>query len=547
MSAKTIIKRLLFPAIFVCCLCGAIGDTVAGSLPGSSSLSVEGRGAARTGEELERSRSWLEAIEHYEDALKKWPQSKELQYGLRRSKVHFGIERRYDDRSFESSLLPKSQREALILFDEVLGKIKSHYVDPVSSTSFVAHGTESLYLALANKKFLAKNLPNVDPHRIKQMRKILREQFWNKPVPHRIAADQTVVEVCNLAREVLGLRGAAVALEYVFGGCNALDDYSSYLTPDRLNDLYGNIEGEFVGLGIEMKAELGKGMLLVNVLPDSPAAQGGLLPGDHITSIDGTNSRQLTTEEAARLLRGSAGSRVRLELLGENERIREREFIRRPVQVKSIPVARILPGDEGVGYIRMTGFQKTSAAELDDALARLRQQGMRSLIWDLRGNPGGLLTAAVEVVDRFIAEGLLVSTRGRTDDQNFVYSAHRPGTWAMPVVLLVDGDSASASEIVAGAIHDHRRGLIVGRTTYGKWSVQSILPLHSSTGLRLTTAKFYSPRGHTLGKVGVRPDVTVEVPEEHTTLYRGTEKIDVETDPDLRKGLEALRGQLSRR
>ncbi len=547
MSTERFIKRLLFLAIVACCLSGAIGHTVAGPLSDSTSPTAQSREAVRTGEDLERSRHWDQAIEHYEDALKHWPQSKDLQYGLRRSKIHFGIERRYADSSFEESLLSKSRREALILFDEVLRTVKSHYVDPVSSTSFVAHGTESFYLALANEKFLEKNLQDADPRRIKQMRKILREQFWNKPIPHRVAASQTVVEVCDIAREVLGLRGGAVVLEYVFGGCNALDDYSNYLTPDRLEDLYGNIEGEFVGLGIEMKAEPGKGLLLLNVLPDSPASQGGLLPGDHIVKIDGKRSRQMKTDEAAQLLRGPSASRVRLELMDEDGHLREREFVRRSVHVKSIPVARMLPGNEGVGYIQMTGFQRTSAAELDEALDRLKQQGMRSLIWDVRGNPGGLLTAAVEVLDRFIAEGVLVSTRGRTSDQNWSYSAHRPGTWTLSLVLLTDGDSASASEIVAGAIRDHRRGVIVGRTTYGKWSVQSILPVHASTGLRLTTAKFYSPRGHTLGKIGVRPDVLVEAPHEHVTLYRGAADVNVETDADVRKGLEVLRQQLSRR
>lgn len=184
------------------------------------------------------------------------------------------------------------------------------------------------------------------------------------------------------------------------------------------------------------------------------------------------------------------------------------------MQVKSIPVAKILDTEQGIGYIQMTGFQKSSAVELDMALNRLRRQGMKSLIWDLRGNPGGLLTAAVEVLDRFIDDGTLVSTRGRTADQNFTYSAHRPGTWDIPLVLLIDGNSASASEIVAGAVRDHGRGEIVGRQSFGKWSVQSIYPARNGTGLRLTTAKFYSPDGHSHSKIGVKPDVVIELDED---------------------------------
>jgi carboxyl-terminal processing protease len=153
----------------------------------------------------------------------------------------------------------------------------------------------------------------------------------------------------------------------------------------------------------------------------------------------------------------------------------------------------------------------------------------------------------VEVLDRFIDEGVLVSTRGRTESQNWSYSAHRPGTWKVPLVLLVDGMSASASEIVAGAVDDYDRGTIVGRTTYGKWSVQSIFPLRDATGLRLTTAKFYSPHGRTLGKVGVKPDVAVEVTAApHGTNFRGSD-LDAESDTDIRTGLEILRKQITRR
>jgi C-terminal peptidase prc len=138
---------------------------------------------------------------------------------------------------------------------------------------------------------------------------------------------------------------------------------------------------------------------------------------------------------------------------------------------------------------------------------------MKSLIWDLRGNPGGLLPAATSVLDRFIDSGVLVSTRGRALDQNNSYSATAHAKYDIPLALLVDEDSASASEIVAGAIHDHKRGTIVGRPTYGKWSVQSIYHMHDGAGLRLTTAKFYSPRGHNLAKIGVKPDVEVSKPE----------------------------------
>lgn len=526
---------------------------VQGDLLAASKSRIEAtdpRHALQTGEDFERSRRWIDAIEHYEGTLKKWPNDRELAYGLRRSKIHFGIERRYSDSSFRKNMLTLPRGDALSLFDDVINKIKSHFVDPLSSTSFVAHGTESLYIALANEKFLEHHLPgrrSTSKESIARFRDTLRTQYWNRSLNSGFAAHQTVSDVAQLAESQLGLNSTSVVLEYVFGGCNSLDDYSNCLTPDRLSDLYDNIDGEFVGLGIEMKAEAGRGLYLVNVLPDSPASEAGIVVGDYIISIDGHDCRSMSTDEAAGRLKGLPNSQVRLEVAGLSAADhRTVSVTRRAVQVKSIPVAKMLDNSRGVAYIQMTGFQKSSPAELDEALQKLNRQGMRVLIWDLRGNPGGLLTAAVEVLDRFIENGVLVSTEGRTTDQNYSYSAHRRQKWNIPLVLLTDENSASASEIVAGAVKDHQRGTIVGRKTYGKWSVQSIFPIQRGTGLRLTTAKFYSPAHKTLGKIGVKPDVEVELPD-HIVLHRGPMASSLEDDPDVRQALDVARGQLEGR
>ncbi len=463
----------------------------------------------------ERSRHWLDAIDLYQHALKHFPNNAEIKYGLRRSKIQFAIERRYEDGSFESRLLQLPRETALALFEKVLENVHMYYVDEISATSFVAHGTESFYHALANEKFVSHNLPRVDPERVAHVRRVLRERFWNRPVEDYSFARETVSEVCNLAESELGLPATTVVFEYVFGGCNCLDDYSNVLTPDRLTDLHGNINGEFVGLGIEMKGEPGKGMFLVNVLPDSPAEQGGLHAGEYIVAINGASCKNMTTDEAAKVLRGPPGTRVTLSIEGAESHARQGEFIRRAVEVKSIPVARIVDRQHGIAYIRMTAFQATSPRELDAALSQLSREGMRALIWDLRGNPGGLLSAATSVLDRFIESGVLVSTRGRSLDQNSSFSASPHPKYNIPLVLLVDENSASASEIVAGAVHDHKRGTLVGRTTYGKWCVQSIFYMPNGSGLRLTTAKFFSPHGHNFSEVGVRPDVAVTDIDEH--------------------------------
>jgi len=355
-------QRIGLALCLACALCVTRGEAIAA--PKLQANVNDARQALQAGEDFERTRRWIDAIEHYEASIKKWPNDRDLSYGLRRSKIHFGIERRYSDSSFRTNMLTISRHEALSLFDEVINKIKSHFVDPLSSTSFVAHGTESLYIALANEKFLEHHLPGrraAIQSGISRLRETLRTQYWNKPLNSSSSAHQTVSEVAGLAEAQLGLNSTAVVMEYVFGGCHALDDYSNCLTPDRLSDLYDNIDGEFVGLGIEMKAEAGRGMSLVNVLPESPAAEGGLLIGDYIVGIDGHDCRNMSTDEAAGRLKGKPGSRVRLDVSGLTAADRRTvTVVRRAVQVKSIPIAKIVDESRGIGYIQMTGFQKSS-------------------------------------------------------------------------------------------------------------------------------------------------------------------------------------------
>lgn len=493
------------------------------------------------GRELERQRNWRDAIDYYEGAVKSWPENADLTYGLRRSKFQYSIDRRYGDDSFRTTLLSQQRAEALDLLDNVVANVQSRFVESINTQSIIAHGTESLWLALANPKFIDQNLVTADYTHIQELRTLLRQNYWNKPIAGRSEARRAVTEICDSAQQLIGLPASAVVMEYVFGACNCLDDYSNVLTPARYADMYSNIDGEFVGIGIVMEGKLGKGMELVDVLPNSPAMESGVVAGEWIIGIDGVDCRFLSTEEAAGLLTGAAGSRVQLELEGESAPAHKVSCDRREVKVKSIPTVTMLDAECGVGYIRMVAFQKRTADELDQALQTLQRQGMKSLVWDLRGNGGGLLDEAVAVADRFIDDGVLVSTRGRLPEDNDVFEAFGPGTFRMPLVLLIDGNSASASEIVAGCIKDHHRGTIVGRTSFGKWSVQTITPLTGGIGMRLTTARFYSPNGQTYSKIGLAPDVAVEMPENLQSRQRlsGT-TVDAKTDPDLKAALQIL-------
>ena len=504
--------------------------------------------AKQAGEQLESSRQWVEAITLYEASLEAWQNDEGLKYALRRTRIHFGVDRRYSDRSFENQLLSKGRAAALDLYEDILSRVQNEYVDTVSPGRFVAHGTESLYMALKNEKFLGRNVQPGRDAAVERVRSVLIKDFWNRPLETRMDARSAITTVCELCDRELGISGTAVVMEYIFGGCNALDEYSNFLTPDRYNDLFGSIQGEMVGIGIEMKGVKGRGMHLVNVLLDSPAEQGGLQPDDYIVAIDGQDCRDFSTDDAARLLRGSGGSRLELTFESPGGTQKSGTFTRRRVQIRSITRTVMLDDTRGIGYIRMEGFQNNTAEELDEALRTLERKGMRALIWDLRGNPGGLLETAAAVIERFIDRGVLVSTEGRAPEQSQIFQAHGNNVRHYPLTLLVDENSASASEIVAGAIKDHRRGTIVGRKTYGKWSVQSIIHLPGETGLKLTTAKFFSPaHGNYAGK-GLVPDVVVPSPEDtQVTFFRGRTSDEISADADVAAAIEELQTRLTRK
>lgn len=510
-----------------------------------ASIYADAAEALRAGELLENNRQWVEAINHYEATLERFTDDEGLKYGLRRTRIHFGVDRRYSDRSFEEKLLTKGRAEALDLFEDILTRVQYEYVEPIKETRFVAHGTESLYMALKNDRFTAKNKLENKTEAIDRVRQTLIKDFWNRRIDSRTQARSAVTAVCDLCQRELGISGTVVVMEYIFGGCNALDEYSNFLTPDRYNDLFGSIQGELVGIGIEMKGVKGRGMHLVNVLFNSPAEKGGLQPDDYIVAIDGTDCRELSTDDAARLLRGTSGSKVSLTYESPDGSQKTGSFVRQRVQIHSVTRKLMLDQASGIGYIRMEGFQNNTAEELDEALRGLERQGMKALIWDLRGNPGGLLETAAAVIDRFIDRGVLVSTKGRSPEQNQVFQAHGNNVRHYPLALIVDENSASASEIVAGAIRDHHRGKIVGRKTYGKWSVQSIIHLPGDTGLKLTTAKFYSPDDKNYSGKGLAPDVEVPEPKDlQYSFYRGRTTEEISADPDVAEAIEILQNQL---
>ncbi len=499
------------------------------------------------GFELEQSGDWGRAVQLYEDASKAHPNSLLLRERLKQCEIHYGLARRYRDASFRSKMLTMPRSQALRLYEEVLRKVEESYVDPVDSARLFRSGVEHLIVACEDDQFRKANLHGDSPPELAQFRERLR-QWKTTAVRDRAEAIRFASTVGAQAEGMIGVASSPVVMEFVYGACDGLDDYSTCLTPDRLNDLYAVIDGNFVGIGVELRSDE-LGLLIVNVLPVGPAADAKMQGGDHIVAIEGVSTAGLPTDEAANRLQGSDGTSVHIDVLPAGESQPRRVTLRRrSVEVQSVMKPQIIASADGIGYVQLTGFQKSTLGELERAVERLERQGMRSLIIDLRGNPGGLLTTAVDISDRFLTDGVIVTTRGRADGQTHSYRAHRSGTWQFPLVVLIDGDSASASEILAGAIQDNRRGTIVGERSYGKGSVQSIFPLDTAdAGIRLTTAKFFSPRGRAYSGQGVSPDVQIRRDESDRPNGPASTQSNPASDPQLAAAIQASRQLLGRR
>lgn len=490
---------------------------------------------------------WGEAINLYEEALREHPGDQSLTLRHELAKVHYDLGRRYHDGSFLRALATLPTRDALVLYSEVLLKIQTHYVTEPNWRALVMRGTQGLQVALSEDAFLKQNFgrhPSAeDLHGgIQQIDRAMH----NRNIRNRQEAQDAVSAAAQLAQQIWHLPAAAAIFEYICGATGSLDEYSSYLTGDQLNDVYSQIEGNFVGLGIELKAAEGA-LQIVKVITGSPAERSGIRAGDRITAVDGRSTLEMNTDQAADLLQGPEGSQVEVTLVN-NQGTRRLVVRRAHVEVPSVDDVKIIDREYGVGYLKLTCFQKTTSRDLDTALWKLHRDGMKSLMIDLRGNPGGLLTSSVEVADKFIGEGIIVSTRGRSTAEDYNYTGHQAGTWRMPLVVLIDGDSASASEIFAGAIRDHGRGTLVGQRSYGKGSVQGIFPLGlAGAGVRLTTAKFYSPSGKPISKVGVSPDIQVQktarpVDGQFVPVLAGGSE-----DAVMSAGLQAARRQVAKR
>ena len=327
------------------------------------------------------------------------------------------------------------------------------------------------------------------------------------------------------------------------GMLETLDPHSAFMPPNMYKEMQEETKGRFEGLGIEITI---KDTILTVVSPieGTPAYKAGVLAGDQIVKIDGESTKNFTLMDSVKRLRGPRGTKVTISILREGfTKPKDFTLVREVIPVRSVRHELL---EKNYGYIRLSQFQEKTDDEFEKAMKALEEESkgtLRGLILDLRNNPGGLLDQAVKITDRFVESGLIVSVEGRKEDQRMKFYAHPDGKLAhYPLVVLVNGGSASGAEIVAGALQDQGRGLIVGTQTFGKGSVQTIIPLKDGSGLRLTTARYYTPSGRSIQAKGIVPDIIVKPSRSEEEKEVLTPKLPAERDlerhlMDVEKGV----------
>ena len=427
------------------------------------------------------------------------------------------ITARYSNPVNVRSVSSMSASQALQLYREVSQQTDQRHLEPSTYDVRIRRGLRNLSLALDNPAFVQSLRVSADSFNTQSFRDSLSRMATSMQVNNYNDAQNVVQTVMQEAQRVPGLTASVVAFEFANATIDTLDKFSALEPADPTRGAAldngqvksASLESEIVGIGVEIKGH-DQGLLIMKALRGGPAAEAGLQSGDVILAIDGRNIGGMNMANAVDLMKGNNGSRIRLTVSRNGSRGSDITLTRRAVRVYTVNDMKILNGTDNVAYMSLSQFGQASTQEIDQALQQLYSSNMKSLILDLRGNPGGLLNVCVDITNRFLPCGTIVSTKGRLPADNMIETATFDRTWSTPLVVLIDGDSASASEIFAAAIQENRRGVVVGERSYGKGTVQTHFPLQTVSGnLRLTTARFYSPTGRPMAGEGVMPDVRV--------------------------------------
>ncbi len=460
---------------------------------------------------LEKQSRWFEACCLYDELLAKDRNQAELRDAYRRCLRHFRQQRRLDDLPLQSVLNKLSISESGDLYDQILGLVVKHYADRerIDLTALFQQGLSELRAATHKKTFLQQLQGRASADDLATFRATL-DRWEGEKVPNRVHAGDRVRKIV-VAGNQLGLPPGILALELACGAANSLDEYSLYLTPGRVSPAQAAIKNKIVGIGVEV-AVAGEKLEISRVYRKGPAAEAGLARGDRITRIDGHLLDPFAPDLAAERLFGEPGSSVKLEVIPRGQSMAQTIKIDRQAVLPVSVDHEIREAAMGVyvGYMQIHNFQESTLQEVKDVLEDWRTRALSGIIIDLRGNPGGHFKSSLGVAELFLPEAVIAHTLSPVRNLTRTYESHNAAPNVLPLVLLVDGETASAAEVLAGALKDNQRAVLVGQTTYGKGSIQCVIPLTGAPGgQRLTMAKFTSPSRVPIDGRGLVPNFPV--------------------------------------
>jgi carboxyl-terminal processing protease len=483
--------------------------------------------------ELEKKHDWLEACRLYDEILHRDRADNKARLAYRHCLRRYHIVHRHQDRVYREALGRVEPGQALEMYKQVLDTIGRTYVDrqKTGPAALFRHGVDELRFAFEEGSFCQEYFPGIPRKTIDAFLDKLKD-WRDRKIDSRADACDQVKAVGRTAQQMgFGPRPVlltVITLEFLGGACNALDEYTFFLTPGHFRDVQGTLRGRLVSIGVDLAVVDGS-LQITRVYPRGPAWDAGLRAGDHLLRIKDESTVTMSAESAAEMLRGEPGSTVKLEVLSPDRmKTQTLELKRRPVVVPSVAYEflrdpLIVDDGEGmmtalpVGKMTISYFQETTLQEVREALASLQSGGMKVLILDLRGNPGGLFKSAVQVAELFLPEGIIVVSQTHMQFKDKRLSgpirAESMNPLLMPMVVLIDGDTASAAEVLAGALKDNGRAKLIGQTTFGKGSIQCVIPLEKPPfdkmpgGLRITVAKLLTPHWQPFSGKGIQPNV----------------------------------------
>jgi carboxyl-terminal processing protease len=467
---------------------------------------------------FEKLGQWESACEAYERILR----LRTDEPGIKERYVHcvrrlWQVRRHHDD-SYRKEVLSIEFGQAVHLYIVVRDLLLDHSLErkKLDPARLFKKGVEELAFALADPFFRDQHIPAELHPKVDAFRLVMLQTWGDTNPLSRKDAVKQVGEIAMAAQAYLRLNPSVVVMEFTCGACYSLDEYTVYLTPGQLRDLLTSLRGPIGGVGLTLMLQ-DNNVVIQQVDIGSPAARAELSPNDQIISIDKKAVAALPIETVAAMLEGPPGSVVEIEVISAAFGMRTVPMRREPMVLPSIMDEKWLA--PAIGYLHITGFQESTPRELDEALARLGESGMKALVLDLRGNGGGMFEAAVEVARRFLSSGVIATKQHLDDKCNIITTlceAKNPGALTIPLVILIDNDTASSAEVLAGALKENNRATLVGQQTYGKGCTQFLLKLPDfkgglpTGGMRLTVAKVFSPKGLPYTGRGVLPDIAAE-------------------------------------